>query len=159
MDEDVSRRRALGVAVGLGVVVAAGVAGYAVAANSPAADRETTDDDSGYGPAPAPTASGTGTAASGGTRLAALDAIPDGGGIILSAQQIVLTRSGSTVHGFSAICTHQGCPVNAVTGGKILCPCHGSQFDATTGAVVGGPAPRPLPAVPVSVVNGEVMGP
>jgi Rieske Fe-S protein len=158
VDDEFSRRGVLGAAVGLGVAVAAGIVGYAVAANSPAA-HPAVDDDSGYGPGTGATAPGTGAGTSaGGTPLAAVADIPDGGGIILSAQRIVLTRSGSTVHGFSAICTHQGCPVNAVTGGKILCPCHGSQFDAFTGAVVGGPAPRPLPAVPVSVVNGEVMG-
>ena len=47
MDDGPSRRRVLGAAVGLGVVVvAAGIAGYAVAANSPAADRDA--DNSGY---------------------------------------------------------------------------------------------------------------
>jgi Rieske Fe-S protein len=70
---------------------------------------------------------------------------------------VVLTRSGSTVHGFSATCTHQGCTVNQVSDGTIDCPCHGSKFDAATGAVVTGPAPAPLPPVRVTVRNGEVF--
>jgi Rieske Fe-S protein len=158
-DSELSRRGMLGRAVGLVAVVGAGVVGYAVAANSPTA-KLAADDAAGYGPnAPAPTSAGASTAAKGsGTTLAALDAIPDGGGLILPGKRIVLTRSGSTVHGFSTICTHQGCPVNAVHDGKIFCPCHGSEFDASTGAVVAGPAPRPLPAVAVTVVDGEVMG-
>jgi Rieske Fe-S protein len=55
------------------------------------------------------------------------------------------------------VCTHQGCKVDKVSGGRIDCPCHGSQFDASTGKVVGGPAPTPLPAVQVTVRDGEVF--
>jgi Rieske Fe-S protein len=70
---------------------------------------------------------------------------------------VVLTKeAGGTVHAFSSICTHQGCPVDKVANGTIQCPCHGSQFDATTGEVVHGPAGRPLPAVAVIVRDGEV---
>jgi Rieske Fe-S protein len=77
--------------------------------------------------------------------------------VVLDAQSVVLTReTGDEVHGFSAICTHQGCLVSAVADGKITCPCHGSTFDANTGAVLGGPAPSPLATVPVKVVNGTV---
>jgi Rieske Fe-S protein len=83
--------------------------------------------------------------------------VPPGGGLVLDSTKIVLTRgSGDTVHGFSAICTHQGCPVASVTGGAIVCPCHGSRFDAQTGAVVAGPATRPLPPVTVVVRDGSV---
>lgn len=90
--------------------------------------------------------------------LAPLTDIPENGGTIFDDQEIVVTRgTGNTVHGFSAVCTHQGCLVSAVTDGQITCPCHGSAFDATTGAVVRGPAQTPLPAVPVKVVNGSVV--
>jgi nitrite reductase/ring-hydroxylating ferredoxin subunit len=30
-------------------------------------------------------------------------------------------------------------------------------YSATTGKVLGGPAPRPLPRIPVDVNNGEVV--
>lgn len=48
--------------------------------------------------------------------------------------------------GFSAlttICTHQNCTITGYSGQTFVCPCHGSQFDAT-GHVLGGPAPRAL---------------
>ncbi len=70
---------------------------------------------------------------------------------------------------YSAICTHLGCPVFAELNeqGLIACPCHGSQFDpANNAAVVGGPAGRPLPSLPIQVnpdgvvvVAGEFSGP
>jgi Rieske Fe-S protein len=101
----------------------------------------------------APPAGSSGTP----TALATVADIPEGGGIVLQDQSVVLTReTGDKVHGFSAVCTHQGCLVNQVSAGRITCPCHGSAFDAATGAVVAGPAPSPLPAVPVAVVNGSV---
>ena len=58
---------------------------------------------------------------------------------------------------YSAICTHQGCTV-AYKDGNLACPCHGSVFDPADGAaVVAGPAPRPLPEIPVKVQGGEVV--
>jgi ubiquinol-cytochrome c reductase iron-sulfur subunit len=53
---------------------------------------------------------------------------------------------------YSKICTHVGCPVALYeqTTHHILCPCHQSTFDASNGAwVVFGPAPRPLPQLPL----------
>jgi Rieske Fe-S protein len=141
----VSRRAVI---AGTVAVVAGGVAGFAVARNSPAArQRRGTTAANAYGPA-------TGA---GGRRLAALGQIPTGGGLILSSPPVVLTRGADgTVHAFSAICTHQGCTVDRVRNGTISCPCHGSTFNADTGAVTGGPAPKPLPAVPVTVHDGSV---
>jgi ubiquinol-cytochrome c reductase iron-sulfur subunit len=55
---------------------------------------------------------------------------------------------------YSKICTHVGCPVALYeqTTHHILCPCHQSTFDAATGAtVIFGPAPRPLPQLPMAV--------
>lgn len=58
---------------------------------------------------------------------------------------------------YSAVCTHQGCTV-AYKDGQLACPCHGSIFDpANGGAVVNGPAQRPLPEIPVEVRGGEVF--
>ncbi len=58
---------------------------------------------------------------------------------------------------FSKICTHAGCPVSLYEQetGRILCPCHQSQFEVTNGArPVFGPAARPLPQLPIEV-DGE----
>ncbi len=60
---------------------------------------------------------------------------------------------------FSAICTHQGCTVTDwITAKQVLqCPCHQSEYDPRHLAkVVGGPAPRALPALPLKL-QGSVL--
>ncbi|WP_027927364.1 Rieske (2Fe-2S) protein [Amycolatopsis benzoatilytica] len=70
---------------------------------------------------------------------------------------IVAQPTAGVVSCFSAICTHQGCTVNPPRDGQADCPCHGSVFDALTGAVKHGPASQPLAKVAVKVQNGEVV--
>jgi Rieske Fe-S protein len=78
------------------------------------------------------------------------------GVVVLDDAAIVVSRTpDGRVQGFSAVCTHQGCTVG-VSGRVLECPCHGSRFAADTGAVLHGPAARPLAPVPVEVRNGEV---
>jgi nitrite reductase/ring-hydroxylating ferredoxin subunit len=43
-----------------------------------------------------------------------------------------------------------------LTGTTIMCQCHGSEFDVTTGAVISGPAPRPLNVYEVQVADGSI---
>jgi rieske iron-sulfur protein len=69
-------------------------------------------------------------------------------------------RTADGVVAFSAICTHQQCPVTDwLRSVQVLqCPCHQSRYDPRHGAqVMGGPAPRPLPALPLGLHNG-VLG-
>ena len=105
--------------------------------------------------APAGSASGGAAAPA---ALASTSDVPVGGGKILTDKKIVLTQPKSgEFHGFSAVCTHVGCLVNKVTSGTIDCPCHGSEFKITNGAVVAGPAPSPLPARQIKIVDDQVI--
>ncbi|HEX6149816.1 Rieske (2Fe-2S) protein [Nocardioides sp.] len=129
------------------VALAGAVAGFAAARAAGLASGESTGAANSYGATP-----------SGGRRLAALADVPAGGGLVLSEERVVLVRDeGDEVHAFSATCTHQGCPVSEVTGGQIICPCHGSVFDAATGEVLAGPAPSPLEPVEVEVDGEDVL--
>lgn len=84
--------------------------------------------------------------------------VPVGGGVVLAEPPVVVTQpTAGEFHAFSAICTHQGCPVSRVERGGILCPCHSSFFDPATGGVLGGPAPEPLPELQVTVEGGTVV--
>jgi rieske iron-sulfur protein len=70
------------------------------------------------------------------------------------------TRERATPDGivaYSASCTHALCPVTGWKPDKqiVHCPCHNSEFDPRVSAkVVFGPAPRPLPALPLKAGEG-----
>ncbi|MEO5832841.1 MAG: Rieske (2Fe-2S) protein [Nakamurella sp.] len=71
-------------------------------------------------------------------------------------QQIALARNADgSVVAHTAICTHQGCTVKAA-GATLSCPCHGSAFDAFTGAATKAPATVALDAIKVSVSGDTV---
>jgi Rieske Fe-S protein len=119
----------------------------AAAANSPAAAA-----------GPANTAASQAAAGASGTLLGPTSDIPVGGGMVFTDAKVVVTQPTKGVFkGFSAVCTHVGCLCNQVTGGTIDCPCHGAKFTITTGAVVAGPAPSPLPAAPITVTDGKIL--
>ena len=90
--------------------------------------------------------------------LTATSAIPVGGGKIFTAQTTVVTQpSAGEFKVFSAVCTHMGCIVNQIADGRIDCPCHGSEYSITDGAVLAGPAPKPLPAKPFKVTGDSIF--
>ena len=68
-------------------------------------------------------------------------------------------QAAEGVVAYSAVCTHQACPVNmwSKDHDAFVCSCHGSVFDPRKGAeVIGGPAPRPLPSLGLKVADGAV---
>jgi thiosulfate dehydrogenase [quinone] large subunit len=68
---------------------------------------------------------------------------------------IVIRQQSGSLTALSAVCTHAGCQVG-YQGGVIVCPCHGSHFSATTGAVLQGPAVTPLAKKRVLERGGEI---
>jgi len=60
---------------------------------------------------------------------------------------------------YSAICKHAQCPVTGWDKQKQLlhCFCHATEYDPRkSAAVLSGPAPRPLPILPVKIVDGAL---
>jgi thiosulfate dehydrogenase (quinone) large subunit len=112
---------------------------------------------------PGPEAADPGAPATGGGRLAALADVPVGGALAVtlpgSAGGALLVRpSADRVVAFSRTCTHAGCAVDIGPDGRTFrCPCHAAVFDAATGNVLAGPAPAPLPPVPVRVNGPDVV--
>ncbi|MER5812972.1 Rieske (2Fe-2S) protein [Streptomyces sp. NPDC002033] len=105
------------------------------------------------GSAPSPKVSGEPSGqAAGKTLVKSSSEVPVGGGVILKDQKLVVTQpTAGSFRCFSAVCTHQGCLVNKVANGTIDCPCHGSTFQVSDGAVIKGPATRPLPEQKITV--------
>jgi nitrite reductase/ring-hydroxylating ferredoxin subunit len=63
------------------------------------------------------------------------------------------------IYAFDDTCTHKGCSLGEgkLDGTIVTCPCHGSQFDVTSGAVVRGPAQRPVRSRSVDVEGNDLL--
>jgi Rieske Fe-S protein len=129
---DPNRRTVLRAAGALGASVAAGAALSACGGSG-------TSGSAGPGSTPSPV---SGIPTSG---------IPVGGGEILPNAAVVVTQPvQGTFKAFSAICPHEGCVVSEVVKNTIVCPCHGSTFDATSGDRLSGPAQTGLTRLTVT---------
>ena len=83
--------------------------------------------------------------------------IPVGGGLVASQVNLVVTQPvAGEFKAFSSVCPHVGCLLDKVANGTINCPCHGSTFRVSDGAVVTGPATRPLTPVAITVAGGVI---
>jgi Rieske Fe-S protein len=84
--------------------------------------------------------------------------IAKGGAQLYEDHNVVVSRGeDGTLKAYSAICTHAGCPINKLQGTTLICPCHGSEFDAVTGKAVQTPATEPLAELAVKATNGRIV--
>jgi 3-phenylpropionate/trans-cinnamate dioxygenase ferredoxin component len=74
--------------------------------------------------------------------------------------RISIARVDGRLYAFDDLCTcaDQACPLSGglLTGTTIMCQCHGSRFEITTGAVINGPATDALHVYEVQEVEGSV---
>ncbi|WBO67044.1 ubiquinol-cytochrome c reductase iron-sulfur subunit [Streptomyces camelliae] len=90
--------------------------------------------------------------------LGAESEIAEGGAKLYRDHNVVVSRDKSgALKAYSTICTHAGCAINKLQGTTLICPCHGSQFDATSGKVVQQPATEPLAELPVKAAGGRII--
>jgi nitrite reductase/ring-hydroxylating ferredoxin subunit len=75
--------------------------------------------------------------------------------------RVSFARVEHRLYAFGDLCTcgPEPCPLSGGlrAGGTIMCQCHGSRFDITTGAVINGPAVAALSVYEVKEVDGEMQ--
>jgi Rieske Fe-S protein len=160
-DSTATRR---GVLAGVGLVGLAGAitacSSAASSSSSAAASAPTTAAGGGSGASAAASGAASASSSSGSAAgaLATTSEIPVGGGMIFPAKLVVVTQPTSgSYKAFSAVCTHMGCTVSTISGGDIICPCHGSHYSIKNGDVVSGPAPKPLPPKQIKVTGADIF--
>jgi nitrite reductase/ring-hydroxylating ferredoxin subunit len=76
-------------------------------------------------------------------------------------RRISVARVEDRLYAFDDLCTcdDRQCPLSGglLTGTTLMCQCHGSRFDVTTGAVINGPATDALIMYEVQEVEGGVQ--
>ena len=74
--------------------------------------------------------------------------------------RVTVARVDDRLYAFDDLCTCGGapCPLSGglLEGTSLMCQCHGSRFDITTGAVINGPAINALNVYDVDVVEGNI---
>ena len=96
-------------------------------------------------------------------RIVRVNKLPVGGTFTFTTKAkgipAIAFRTKAGVFAYSMICSHQGCTVTyAKKVNKLVCPCHGAQFDPTKGAQpVAGPAEKPLASIKVAIKGGWVV--
>ena len=112
-------------------------------------------------PAPPPTSGATATPP--GTALGPASDVPVGGAATFTDPAsgdpgLVIQRTAGQFIAFDAVCPHAGCTVGySASNNLIVCPCHGSEFDPSTGAVIAGPAPQGLRTIEIAEgANGQL---
>jgi nitrite reductase/ring-hydroxylating ferredoxin subunit len=76
-------------------------------------------------------------------------------------RRISVARVNDRLYAFDDLCTcaEQACPLSGglLTATTIMCQCHGSRFDVSTGAVINGPATDALNMYEVQDVHGSIQ--
>jgi thiosulfate dehydrogenase [quinone] large subunit len=90
-----------------------------------------------------------------GKRVLAASAVPVGGSASfqdpISGQPAIAVQPEAGMYAaFDAVCPHEGCIVAFnPPQKKFICPCHGSEYNGATGALLRGPSTRGLGRIPV----------
>jgi nitrite reductase/ring-hydroxylating ferredoxin subunit len=92
--------------------------------------------------------------------IGSTSAIPAGEVMSFGAgsRQVAVANVEGDLHAFDDVCTHQQCSLaeGELDGTVIECPCHGSQFDVTSGEAVNGPAVDPVDVFQMKVEDDEL---
>lgn len=138
----ISRRQAIGSAVGL----------TAVAALTACTPEVTSLTESSAEPTAAPKADGV--------EVCKVSDVPVGSGkrFTVSDTPILITQpKAGDFRGFSAVCTHAGFVMSTVVNSEIICDNHGAVYSAEDGSVQKGPAQRALGKITVTVEGDSVL--
>ncbi len=77
----------------------------------------------------------------------------------VAGTRVNLANTDGHVYAFDDTCTHQGCSLatGELDGTTVTCSCHGSQFEVTSGAVLRGPAQRPVRSRAVRLEGEDLL--
>ena len=77
-------------------------------------------------------------------RVASVSDLPPGGVMLVEVdgERVALVNVDGEMYAVAEECTHERCPLSEgdLEGSLLVCPCHGSAFDVTTGRPANPPA-------------------
>ena len=71
---------------------------------------------------------------------------------------ILFRISEDKVYALSRICTHEGCSVDFdMNQNRLICPCHGANYEASDGSVISGPTTKSLAKIKVEIQGQDIV--
>jgi len=77
----------------------------------------------------------------------------------VAGTKVDVANADGHLYALENTCTHRGCSLASgkLEGTTVTCPCHGSQFDVTSGAVLRGPAIQPVRSRSVQIAGEDLL--
>ena len=77
----------------------------------------------------------------------------------VAGTKVCIASAQGHLYAIDDTCPHRGCSLaeGELDGTTVTCPCHGSQFDVTSGAVLHGPAHQPVRSRAVKVEGEDLL--
>lgn len=86
--------------------------------------------------------------------------VPEGGLALIDVEgtRVAVANVSGKYYAFDDTCTHAQCSLaeGDLEETRVICPCHGSEFDVTSGKVLTPPAREPVKSYPLRV-EGESL--
>ena len=78
---------------------------------------------------------------------------------VVDGTKVNVSNASGHLYAIDDTCTHMGCSLanGDLEGTTVTCACHGSQFDVTSGAVLRGPAQRPVRSRALQIEGDELL--
>jgi Rieske Fe-S protein len=77
---------------------------------------------------------------------------------VAGTSAILFRSSENKVYALSRICTHEGCSVDFdMNQNRLICPCHGANYEASDGSVISGPTTKSLAKIKVEIQGQDIV--
>jgi nitrite reductase/ring-hydroxylating ferredoxin subunit len=77
----------------------------------------------------------------------------------VGGEDVTIANVDGAFYAINDVCTHAMCSLaeGDLEATTVTCACHGSEFDVTSGDVLGGPATEPVDSYEVTVEGDDIQ--
>lgn len=80
--------------------------------------------------------------------------------VMVGGKRVAVANVDGEFFAIDDVCSHEECSLGSegyLDGNVVICGCHGSNFDVTTGKVLSLPAPTDVTSYQTKVENGNIF--
>ena len=80
--------------------------------------------------------------------------------VMVGGKRVAVANVDGEFFAIDDVCSHEECSLGSegyLDGNVVICGCHGSNFDVTTGKVLSLPAPTDVASYQTKIENGNIF--